>query len=202
MNELGFSFIKGWTSLPVYYLPTVAAELFRLRKEKTPQDPLHSTLQDLDKRFSELIEDPLHSTLPDLDRRFFELTEQLESWSEETAKVMRSVASPRNRTLGLPDLDLVKTILGKWSIHIIEILYTQERVGFAELRKGLKGISSRVLSQKLKEMEDHDLVRRTVLLGRPPQVRYELREKGRWLAKLGRPVILFLMKEKYAQDQV
>ena len=202
MNELGFSFIKGWTSLPVYYLPTVAAELFCLRKEKTPQDPLHSTLPDLDKRFSELIEDPLHSTLPDLDRRFFELTEQLESWSEETAKVMRSLASPRNRTLGLPDLDLVKTILGKWSIHIIEILYTQERVGFAELRKGLKGISSRVLSQKLKEMEDHDLVRRTVLLGRPPQVRYELREKGRWLAKLGRPVILFLMKEKYAQDQV
>ena len=102
-------------------MPSVATEQFRPRKEKTPEDLLHSTLQDLDKRFSEL-------------------TEQLESWSEETAKVMRSLASPRNRTLGLPDLDLVKTILGKWSIHIIQILYSQERVGFAELRKGLKGI--------------------------------------------------------------
>jgi len=162
--ELGFSFIKRWTSLPVYYLPTVAAELSRLRKEKTPEVPLHSTLQELDRRFSEL-------------------TEQLDPWSEETAKVVRSLASPRNKTLGPPDLDLVKKVLGKWSIHIIAILNTQERVGFAELRKGLKGISSRVLSQKLKEMEGQGLLRRTVLLGRPPQVRYELREKERMLAK-------------------
>ncbi|TMI22949.1 helix-turn-helix transcriptional regulator [Candidatus Bathyarchaeota archaeon] len=167
---------------PVYYLPTVAAELFRLRKEKTPEGPLHSALQDLD-------------------RRFFELTKQLESWSEETAKVVKSLASPRNRTLGPSDLDLVKKVLGKWSIHIIAILYNQERVGFAELRKGLKGISSRVLSQKLKEMEDHGLLRRTVLLGRPPQVRYELVEKGRMLARLGRPVILFLIMEKYARGR-
>ena len=170
--------------MPVYYLPTVAAELFRFRKEKTLQDTF------------------VHSYIQDLDRRFFELTEQLESWSEETAKVMRSLAFPRNRTLGPPDLDLVKTVLGKWSIHILRILYTQERVGFAEFRKGLKGISSRVLSQKLKELEDNGLIRRTVLLGRPPQVRYSLREKGRILTKLGRPVILFLMKEKYAQDQL
>ena len=169
--------------MPVYYLPSAATEQFRPRKGKTPEDPLHSTLQGLDKRFSEL-------------------TEQLESWSEETAKVMRSLSSPRNRTLGPPDLDLVKTVLGKWSIHILRILYTQERVGFAEFRNGLKGISSHVLSQKLKEIEDRGLIRRTVLLGRPPQVRYELREKGRMLARLGRPVMLFLMKEKYAKDQL
>src|SRR3989442_1620965 len=183
MNELGSSFIKCWMSLPVYYLPSVATEQFRPRKEKTPEDPSHSTLQELEKRFSEL-------------------TKQLEPWSEETAKVVRSFSSPRNRTLGPPDLDLVKTVLGKWSIHIITILYTQERVGFAELRRRLKGISSRVLSQKLKEMDDQGLIHRTVLLVRPPQVRYELREKGRTLARLGRPVILFLMKEKYAQDQL
>jgi len=169
--------------LPVYYLPVVVAELFRLRKEKTTEDTLHSTLQDLDKRFSEL-------------------TEQLDPWSEETAKVVRSLALPRNGTLGPPDLDLVKTVLGKWSIHIIAILYAQERVGFAELRKVLKGISSRVLSQKLKELEDYALIRRTVLSQRPPQVRYGLTEKGRMLARLGRPVILFLMKEKFAQDEL
>jgi DNA-binding HxlR family transcriptional regulator len=171
-------------SFLVYCLPSVAAELFRLTKEKTPEDTIEN------------------STLQDLDRRFFELSEQIESWSEETAKVVRSLASPRSRTLGPSDLDLVKTVLGKWSIHIIAILYTQERVGFAELRKRLKGISSRVLSQKLKEMEDHGLIRRTVLLGRPPQVRYELRSKGRMLAKLGRPVMLFIMKERHAQDQL
>src|SRR5438552_18948158 len=168
INESGFSFIKRSSSLPVYYLPNIIPELFRPRKEKTPQNTI------------------VHSHLQDLDRRFFELTEQLESWSKETAKVMGSPASSRNRTLGLPDLDLVKTVLGKWSIHIIRILYTQERIGFAELRKGLIGISARVLSQKLKEMENHGLIRRTVLLGRPPQVRYGLREKGRMLAKLGR----------------
>src|SRR5438874_4360342 len=139
----------------LYYLPTVAAELFRPRKEKNPEDPLHSTLQDLDKRFSEL-------------------TEQLEPWSEETAKVVRSLSSPRNRSFGPADLDLVKTVLGKWSIKIITILYPQERVGFAELRKRLKGISSRVLSQKLKEIEGHGLTCRTVLSGRPPQVLYGL----------------------------
>ena len=75
-------------------------------------------------------------------------------------------------------------------------------VGFAELRKGLKGISARVLSQKLKEMQDNGLVSRTVLSSTPTRVRYELSDKGQLLVRLGRPVVLLLLKENYAKGQL
>ncbi len=137
----------------------------------------------------------------DLDRRFFELAEQLERWSEDTYKMMKSLASPRN--IGPSQLDLapLKRVLGKWSIEIITVLHDQGLVGFAELRKDLKGISARVLSQKLKDIRNNEIIIRTVLSSTPTRVRYELSDKGQLLVGLGRPVVLFLAKENYARGR-
>jgi len=64
--------------------------------------------------------------------------------------------------------------------------------GFERLRKTLPGISSRILSAKLKTLEELGLVERKVLATRPPRVNYELTEKGITVAKLGEPVLLYL----------
>lgn len=139
-----------------------------------------------------------HYTLKELNTRFLELTIELEAWSKETAKILRALA-PTGASYDYDEFDLVKSVLGKWSIKIITLLYAREQIGFAELRRRLKGISSRVLSQKLKDLEENGLIQRTVLLGRPPNVQYELRTKGRMLAGLGGPVMLFLRRERISE---
>jgi DNA-binding HxlR family transcriptional regulator len=49
---------------------------------------------------------------------------------------------------------------------------------FSELERAIPDISSRLLSQRLRELEGEDIVRRLVESGPPVQVRYELTEKG------------------------
>ncbi|HUK79362.1 MAG TPA: helix-turn-helix domain-containing protein [Nitrososphaerales archaeon] len=90
------------------------------------------------------------------------------------------------------NLDVMKKVFSKWSIEIILSTYSLESVGFGDLRRLMKGISSRVLSKKLKDLEELGLIERSVILSRPPRVRYTLSERGELLAKLGEPVIMYL----------
>jgi DNA-binding HxlR family transcriptional regulator len=52
---------------------------------------------------------------------------------------------------------------------------------FGELRKALHNITSKTLSEKLKKLEEHDILDRTVYPTVPPAVEYRLTEKGRSL---------------------
>ena len=90
------------------------------------------------------------------------------------------------------NLDVMKKVFSKWSIEIILSTYSLESVGFGDLRRLMKGISSRVLSKKLKDLEELGLIERSVIRSRPPRVRYTLSERGELLAKLGEPVIMYL----------
>jgi DNA-binding HxlR family transcriptional regulator len=90
------------------------------------------------------------------------------------------------------NLDVMKKVFGKWSIEIILSTYSLKSAGFGDLRRLLRGISSRVLSKKLKDLEELGFLERKVIESRPPKVRYTLSKKGELLAKLGEPVILYL----------
>jgi len=90
------------------------------------------------------------------------------------------------------NLDIMRKVFGKWSMEILLSAYSMGSVGFADLRRLLDGISSRVLSKKLKDLEELGLLKREIIESRPPKVRYTLSEKGEVLAKLGEPVILYL----------
>lgn len=143
-----------------------------------------------------------HPAVRDLDQRFFELAEQLEGWSQDTQKLLKPLAPPRSIGPRRFELDQLRKVLGKWSIEIITILHARGLVGFAELRKGLEGISARVLSQKLKEMQRNGLVSRTVLPSTPTGVRYGLSDRGQVLVGLGRPVVLFLLSQNYPKRRL
>lgn len=65
----------------------------------------------------------------------------------------------------------------KWKIYIIQQL--QERpFGFNELRRAIPGISQKVLSSNLKEMEAAGLVSRKVIPETPVRTEYSLSELG------------------------
>lgn len=70
------------------------------------------------------------------------------------------------------------TILGKkWHPVIIHRLITEER-GFNDLQRAVDGISSKVLSDSLEQLEDHGLVAREVVSEKPFRVEYSVTERG------------------------
>jgi DNA-binding HxlR family transcriptional regulator len=90
------------------------------------------------------------------------------------------------------DLHMVRSIFGKWSSDVLIALHSLPSAGFEELRRSLNGISPRVLSLKLKELEQSGMVQREILDSHPPRVRYSLTERGWTVAWLSQPVLLYL----------
>lgn len=65
----------------------------------------------------------------------------------------------------------------KWKVLIIRDLLTGTK-RFNELKKSVKGITQKVLTAKLRELEDLELVHRQVYPQTPPKVEYTLTDIG------------------------
>src|SRR2546427_12737514 len=83
------------------------------------------------------------------------LAKEFHDFAVQAAKFSRRI-SDRNlygERLAEANLDIARTIFGKWCIEIFVILYNIGPVGFEDLRRRPGGISPRGLSPKLKKME-------------------------------------------------
>ncbi|MEV8348672.1 winged helix-turn-helix transcriptional regulator [Streptomyces niveus] len=69
-------------------------------------------------------------------------------------------------------------VAGKWKPLILWELNNYGTRRFAELRRGLPGVSEKMLIQHLREMEEDGLVHREVYRQVPPKVEYSLTEQG------------------------
>ncbi|MFD1871998.1 winged helix-turn-helix transcriptional regulator [Hymenobacter bucti] len=72
-----------------------------------------------------------------------------------------------------PLRDALDIVNGKWKLQILVAL----RVGhhrFRELERVIPGISSKVLAKELKDLEQHQLIQRTVHEGPPVLVKYDI----------------------------
>ncbi|MGK8486678.1 winged helix-turn-helix transcriptional regulator [Nocardia asiatica] len=67
---------------------------------------------------------------------------------------------------------------GKWKALILWELANHSVRRFGELRKGLPGVSEKMLIQQLRELEEDGIVSRTVYREVPPRVEYRLTEVG------------------------
>ena len=75
----------------------------------------------------------------------------------------------------------IELIGRRWTGAIISMMLKgAER--FCEFREAIPGISDRLLTERLKELEDARIVVREVGDSRPPSVTYRLTDKGRALA--------------------
>jgi DNA-binding HxlR family transcriptional regulator len=70
--------------------------------------------------------------------------------------------------------DALYVIGGKWKLKIIIALRENGSMRFNELQRIVVGISARVLSNELKELELNGFVKRNVDTGMPVVVHYEL----------------------------
>jgi len=78
----------------------------------------------------------------------------------------------------------VELIGRRWSGAVISVMMRGPQ-GFNELMASVPGLSDRLLTERLRELESEGLVRRTVISGPPVRVSYELTEAGKSL----KPVI-------------
>jgi DNA-binding HxlR family transcriptional regulator len=83
---------------------------------------------------------------------------------------------PAEATLGV--------IGGRWKVPILWHLLGGT-MRFSELRRALGGVTQKMLSQQLRELERDGVVNRKVYAEVPPKVEYSLTERGRSL----RPVV-------------
>ena len=83
-----------------------------------------------------------------------------------------------------PDACAVREVLDrvgdKWSVYVIHLLGGQTR-RFSELKRGIDGISQRMLTVTLRGLERDGLVTRTVFAVVPPRVDYALTPLGETL---------------------
>lgn len=77
----------------------------------------------------------------------------------------------------------IAVIGGKWTTLILRDLLTGTK-RFGELRANLDGISPKTLTDRLRELEDQGIVRRTIHPEIPPRVEYDLTDKGRSLSPI------------------
>ncbi|MDW6058386.1 helix-turn-helix domain-containing protein [Streptomyces sp. FXJ1.4098] len=71
----------------------------------------------------------------------------------------------------------VDVIGGKWKVLIIWALNSQ-RCRFGELKRLVPGVSEKVLTQQLRELEADGIVHREIYDQVPPKVEYSLTELG------------------------
>ena len=71
----------------------------------------------------------------------------------------------------------IRLLSGAWTLEIIYYL-RQGPLHFGELRRALDGVSSKVLTTRLRELEGNSVIERRVMQGKPPQVEYRLSQLG------------------------
>lgn len=91
---------------------------------------------------------------------------KIEEFQQEQKKRMRAVQ------------DSMDALNGKWKIAIISSICCYGKRRFSDILNDVDGISNRMLSKELKELEINELIKRTILDTQPITVQYELTEHG------------------------
>jgi DNA-binding HxlR family transcriptional regulator len=87
----------------------------------------------------------------------------------------------------------VEMIGRRWTGAILRVLIGGPR-RFNELLGAVPGLSDRLLTERLKELESENIVERRVLPGPPVHVEYELTPEGRELEPVIRDIALWAEK--------
>ncbi|SFD26248.1 winged helix-turn-helix transcriptional regulator [Streptomyces aidingensis] len=91
--------------------------------------------------------------------------------------------SPEDADLARADSlarEIFADLANKWALLIVEAL-GDDTLRFSDLRRGIDGISHKMLTQNLRMLERNGLVERAVHPTVPPRVEYTLTEPGRAL---------------------
>lgn len=110
---------------------------------------------------------------------------------QQPANVFSSMCSSRGA---------LQHVTGRWgSLTMVALKRSDEPMRFAEIRRKVEGISDRMLSQTLAQLERDGMVDRTVHSSIPPHVDYTLTPLG---TKLADALVLLVSTVEAELDQV
>lgn len=113
------------------------------------------------------------------------ITENQKVTSAKKLKKMFGHIDLRDMDLACPIRDVMAMVSDKWSTLIIMYLGYYPVLRFNELKKKVYGISNKVLSERLKQLEADGYLKRTMYPEVPIRVEYELTDFGHsYLQKL------------------
>lgn len=95
---------------------------------------------------------------------------------------MTAVESRAEVAAGCPITPVVDIVFSRWTTPILWQLNAHGRQRFSDLRGLVGGITAKVLTQRLRQLERDGLVERTSHPEIPPRVEYEITDLGRSLA--------------------
>ena len=77
--------------------------------------------------------------------------------------------------------DALGILVGKWKPIILLILLQEGTKRFSDLKRSVPGITQKMLTKQLRELEEEDIITRNVYAQVPPKVEYSISEYGRSL---------------------
>lgn len=77
--------------------------------------------------------------------------------------------------------DVLSHVGNTWSLFVIHVLGIDGRLRFSRLQERVEGVSQKMLTKSLRELERDGLITRTSYMEVPPRVEYELTALGRGL---------------------
>ncbi|MDF2932736.1 MAG: HxlR family transcriptional regulator [Chryseobacterium sp.] len=90
--------------------------------------------------------------------------------------------------------DILNHVGNKWSLFVIHALGIDGKMRFSILENHINGISQKMLTKCLRELERDGLISRTVYPEVPPKVEYELTSLGRGLLIQVTPLWLWIAR--------
>ena len=77
--------------------------------------------------------------------------------------------------------EIIERVADKWTMLVLEVLEEHGRLRFSRLGELIGGVSQKMLTKTVRQMEADGLVLRTIYPVIPPRVEYELTDMGRSL---------------------
>ena len=91
--------------------------------------------------------------------------------------------------------DLLARVGDKWTILVL-VAIGERRLRFGELHRAVNGISQRMLTVTLRNLEQDGILTRTAYPTIPPRVEYELSDRGRSLKLALAPIGKWVMENR------
>jgi DNA-binding HxlR family transcriptional regulator len=95
----------------------------------------------------------------------------------------KSAVKPYASRLSSPEIDalvqeIIERVADKWTMLVLEALEEHGTLRFSQLSQLVEGISQKMLTKTVRQMEADGLITRTVYPVIPPRVEYKLTELG------------------------
>lgn len=101
-----------------------------------------------------------------------------------TPKNMKKVQGEEAESLTCPVITTLAVIGGKWKPAILWSLKENGTLRFGALKKNTSGITQKMLTQQLRELEADGIVSRKIYPEVPPRVEYSLTDYGRTITPI------------------